>query len=199
MQRVFVLLLLGLIFALGLISAQGADTQGGTTGGAGQEAEEVTAEEPLIQISQDEGFGQYLTDAEGRALYVFLADDETFSADGQKISSCYDECAENWPPLLARVEAVAGEGVDASLLNVIERSDATAQVRYNNWPLYYFSGDENPGDINGHAIEAFGARWHLISAEGEPIGADSEGTTGGEGATGGEGVTGGEGTTGGGN
>jgi predicted lipoprotein with Yx(FWY)xxD motif len=38
-------------------------------------------------------------------------------------------------------------------------------VTYNGWPLYYFAGDEEPGDINGQGEEDF----FVISPEGDKI------------------------------
>jgi predicted lipoprotein with Yx(FWY)xxD motif len=45
---------------------------------------------------------------EGRTLYLFTND-----ADG--VPTCYDDCATNWPPLLATGEVAVGTGLDAAL------------------------------------------------------------------------------------
>lgn len=138
-------------------------------------------------MSENETFGQYLTDTEGRSLYIFLEDGlGVVEPVGETVpgSTCYDQCAENWPPLITELwplpEESIGEGVDASLINTIQRdSDATQadddegdaeallQLTYNGWPLYYFANDQNPGDVNGQGV---GDNWYLISPEGEPVG-----------------------------
>ena len=63
-------------------------------------------------------------------------------------------------------EAMAGEGVDATLLGTITRDDGSTQVTYNGWPLYYFQDDAAPGDTNGQGL---GGVWFLVSPEGEAI------------------------------
>lgn len=103
--------------------------------------------------------GSILVDAEGRTLYVFLND-----SGGE--STCYGECAANWPALATDGEPQAGEGVEASLLGTTEREDGTVQVTYNVMPLYYFAADEAPGDTNGQGV---GDVWYVVSPEGEPI------------------------------
>lgn len=122
-----------------------------------------------VEVSQQEPYGEYLTDAEGMSLYLF-------EADSEGTSTCYDSCAEAWPPLLTEAEPVAGEGVDETLLGTIERDDGTTQITYNDWPLYYFVRDEQPGDTAGHEVEGFGAPWYLVSPDGQAIEAEEEET-----------------------
>ena len=64
------------------------------------------------------------------------------------------------------LEAMAGEGVDATLLGTITRDDGSTQVTYNGWPLYYFQDDAAAGDTNGQGL---GGVWFLVSPEGEAI------------------------------
>lgn len=66
-------------------------------------------------------------------------------------------------------EAIAGEGVDATLLGTLTRDDGTTQVTYNGWPLYFFAADTAPGDTNGQGIDEFGGLWFLVSPTGEAI------------------------------
>ncbi|MDQ3399112.1 MAG: superoxide dismutase family protein [Deinococcota bacterium] len=122
------------------------------------------AQEVTLQVAEDETLGDYLTDAAGMTLYLFLNDSEN-------TSNCYDQCAENWPPLLSEGEPEAAEGVDASLIGTAERTDGSTQVTYNGWPLYYFARDENPGDISGQDV---GEVWYVVSPEGERVGEEGE-------------------------
>lgn len=113
--------------------------------------------------SDDSEFGLILTDRRGNTLYAFLPDE-------QGPSTCYDDCAANWPPLTARGELeVSGndeDPTDAGLLATARRDDGGRQVTYNGWPLYFFAGDEGPGDANGQGV---GDVWYVVSPEGEPI------------------------------
>ncbi|MCS7221609.1 MAG: hypothetical protein N0A15_09980 [Anaerolineae bacterium] len=110
-------------------------------------------------VASNEQLGSFLVDAKGMTLYIFLN-------DTPNTSNCYDACARNWPPLLVEGAPVAGEGVDASLLGTTQRKDGTTQVTYNGWPLYYFVGDEKPGDTNGQGVREV---WFVISPQGEKI------------------------------
>lgn len=122
---------------------------------------------PVVQTGEKEGIGPYLVDANGRSLYLFLAD----TTGGRATSTCYDACAEAWPPLLAEGgPGVAGPGVQDTLLGTMQRRDGTTQVTYNAWPLYYFAQDTRPGDTRGRDVEGFGAEWYLVTPQGEPAG-----------------------------
>jgi predicted lipoprotein with Yx(FWY)xxD motif len=52
------------------------------------------------------------------------------------------------------------------MLGTITRDDGTMQATYNGWPLYYYSGDAAPGDINGQGMEGL---WFLVSDLGDAI------------------------------
>lgn len=129
---------------------EGPDATSSPTGDRSRETE-IEAE--------DSALGTILTDSEGNTLYLFLND-----ADGE--STCYDECEANWPPLLARGEVKVDDELDASLLGTTERRDGKAQVTYAGMPLYYFAGDQRPGDTNGQGI---GDVWHVVAPDGTPI------------------------------
>jgi len=120
-----------------------------------------TSPEPtgaLVETA-DSDLGTIVTDSEGMTLYFFLNDTSSES-------TCYEECAENWPAFATEGDPQAGEGVEASLLGTTTRTDETVQVTYNGKPLYYFAGDQNPGDTNGQGI---GDVWYAASSDGEPI------------------------------
>lgn len=126
-------------------------------------------EQAKLEVAQKEPLGKYITDAEGMSLYMF-------EADSEQNSTCFDACAEAWPPLLTRSDPQAAEGVDKALLGTIERegTEEAMQVTYAGWPLYYFARDEAPGDTEGQDIEGFGAEWYLLTPEGEKVHAEGE-------------------------
>ena len=62
-------------------------------------------------------------------------------------------------------DPAAGDGVDGGLLSTLTREDGSAQVTYNGRPVYYYAGDEKPGDTNGHEV---GGVWFAVSTVVEP-------------------------------
>lgn len=121
-----------------------------------------------VEVEQSEEHGSYLTDADGRALYLFTTDQQ--GGDGTMAqSTCYDACADAWPPMLVDGEPEAGEQVDASLLGTFERDDGSSQVTYNGWPLYYFIQDQGPGEATGQDKHGFGGEWYLLTPEGQMV------------------------------
>jgi hypothetical protein len=55
------------------------------------------------------------------------------------------------------------------MVGTTTRSDGGTQVTYDGHPLYYYSGDQKAGDINGEGSDAFGAEWYLVSPNGETV------------------------------
>lgn len=122
------------------------------------EAPPTTAalEPPYVTIGETD-LGAVLTDDTGMTLYLF-------TPDAQGDSTCAGGCATTWPPFTGDVSA--GTGVDASLLGSITRGDGSIQATYNGWPLYYYSGDTEPGHTRGQGI---GGVWWVIDAEGNAV------------------------------
>lgn len=125
------------------------------------DAEEAPAEEDEgAEVAlADSDLGEILVDGDGLSLYLFEADE-----DGE--STCYGDCATNWPPLLTEGDPVPGDGVDGGLLATAEREDGSAQVTYAGHPLYYWVGDEEPGDVEGQGVQDV---WWLVDAEGNAV------------------------------
>lgn len=117
-----------------------------------------------IEVDSIERFGLYLTDAKGRALYMFTGDTRG------KSSACYVNCSEAWPPLLTTDKPVAvASAVNKNMLGTIKRHDGSLQVTYNGWPLYYFKKDQGQGEITGQDVNGFGGDWYLMSPNGSFI------------------------------
>jgi predicted lipoprotein with Yx(FWY)xxD motif len=128
-------------------------------------ADTPTSSVPVTGVStvnvSESTSGSILVDNQGRSLYVFSADTQNAGT-----SACTGDCLTNWPPLLSMELPTAGEGLDATKLSTITRDDGTQQVTYNGWPLYLYSGDTAPGDLNGQGV---GGKWYLISPDGTMI------------------------------
>ncbi len=173
MNRIaFPSILLALIAAL-LIAGCGDD--GGAGGGYGGKGGDTTAavdttaapnpEEgaTFVSVAAVPSLGRVLVDSSGLTLYDFHKDQGT-------TSSCYDECAGIWPPLLTDGAPHASNGAQAGLLGTTQRKDGTTQVTYAGHPLYTYVEDKGPGDAKGNDIDSFGGEWYALT----PSGAEPE-------------------------
>jgi len=102
--------------------------------------------------------GPVLTDQAGRVLYGFTRDKE-------KAAACDAGCVAVWPALAGK-GTVAGDGAKAALLGEAPVGDATPQVTYNGWPLYYYVGDAVPGEANGAGVDG---EWFPVAPDGSLI------------------------------
>ncbi|EKF40982.1 COG4315 family predicted lipoprotein [Nitratireductor indicus] len=93
---------------------------------------------------------EVLTDAKGMTLYIF-------DKDSAGMSNCYEQCAANWPPLMAGANAMA-DG-DFSL---VERKDGAKQWAHKGMPLYLWKNDMKPGDMSGDGVNGV---WHTAKAD----------------------------------
>ena len=107
-------------------------------------------------------FGKVLFAGSGRSLYLFKRD------KGSR-STCSGACAKAWPPFLTTKAPKAGAGARASLLGTTKRANGALQATYAGHPLYYFSGDTKPGQINCQNVVEFGGRWLVVSPRGAPV------------------------------
>jgi predicted lipoprotein with Yx(FWY)xxD motif len=130
----------------------------------------MNAQSGTVAAANAGSLGRILVDSQGRTLYLFRGD------TGMK-STCFGECASQWPPLRAGSEPTVGGGIKTAAVGTTPRSDGKPQVTYNGHPLYLFSGDQQPGDTNGQGITAFGAQWFAVT----PTGAQASGNAGGMG------------------
>lgn len=143
-------LVIGLLVVIGTsfgFAQSGEAAAGGASGPA------------ALGVSQTGDLGEFLVDAEGMTLYLFTKDTDN-------ASTCYDDCATAWPPLLTDGDPTLGEGLDAALVGTTERTDGTTQVTYGGWPLYYWVKDAAPGDTTGQDV---GEVWYVVSPAGEAV------------------------------
>ncbi|MGD9712049.1 MAG: cupredoxin domain-containing protein [Thermomicrobiales bacterium] len=108
---------------------------------------------PSVFVREDPVLGRYLADPAGMTLYLFSND--TMAGE----STCYDDCATNWPPFTAEEPLSLPLGVGGEL-TLIERTDGSTQVAYNGMPLYYFARDQQAGDLTGQGV---GDVWWIVA------------------------------------
>ena len=82
-------------------------------------------------------------------VYVF---DNDLNAPGS--SNCNGGCASAWPPVYVTDDMPSG----VVGLGSIERVDGSSQVTFNDRPLYFYVGDQQPGQTNGDGIPG----WHKV-------------------------------------
>lgn len=100
--------------------------------------------------TMDTSAGKVYTDEKGMTLYIF-------DKDEANKSNCYDDCAKNWPPLMAAADAKPeGEWT------IVERKDGTKMWAYDGKPVYTFVKDTKPGDVTGDGV---GGVWHVSKAD----------------------------------
>ena len=81
-----------------------------------------------------------LVDAKMMTLY-------SFTKDTAGVSNCYDNCAKNWPPLMA-----AADAKPMGDWTIVTRKDGTRQWAYEGVPLYTWIKDTKPGDATGDGV-----------------------------------------------
>jgi len=128
MTKLKLLMGIGLASLLAMPGVMAADYLGGTVKSVDMDGKSV------------------LTDANGMTLYIF-------DKDTAGVTNCYDQCATNWPPLMAE-EGAAPEGE----FTLVERTDGTTMWAYKGMPLYLWVKDTKAGDITGDGV---GGVWHL--------------------------------------
>jgi predicted lipoprotein with Yx(FWY)xxD motif len=132
---------------------------------AGQSTPQPTqqpASTPVIQVPDtikkaDTAFGAVLVDGQGKTLYYYTRDVPASGA-----SACDDICIQAWPVFSAVTISVSSP-LNPADFGSITRADGTRQTTYMGRPLYYYSGDTAPGEINGSGINKV---WYVANIAG---------------------------------
>ena len=109
--------------------------------------------------SGDTSLGKVLVSASGRTIYAL-------TTDTKSKSSCTGACAQVWPPILVGKGWNAAAGLDRSRFSTTPRDGDTLQLVAGQWPLYTFSGDLKPGDVNG---QGSGGVWFAVGTNGKLV------------------------------
>jgi predicted lipoprotein with Yx(FWY)xxD motif len=115
----------------------------------------------ILNVMEDTSGAMFLGNEAGKAVYINNKD--TFDT-----SSCYDACAQEWPPVLSADgdTSAVSDGVDATKVGTLTRTDGSIQLTYNGWPLYTYASDTQSGDMLGQGMDG---TWYLISPDGQPV------------------------------
>ncbi len=111
-------------------------------------------ESASVELTSSNQFGKYLVDAAGRTLYFFTKD-----ASGSSV--CEGGCLAAWPAFKMEGNDI-GDGLNTADFGTITRADGTQQTTYKGWPLYYFGGDAEAGQING---DGSGEVWYVAKPD----------------------------------
>jgi predicted lipoprotein with Yx(FWY)xxD motif len=116
-------------------SSSGGGTQTVNTGSGGGSAAPASA----VQTHSGPD-GKFMTDDQGRTVYIFSKDTST-------TSTCSGDCAKEWPPYVA----------------------SGSQVVFKGHPLYFFANDKSAGDANGQGLNDFGGLWTTVAPTGHAV------------------------------
>jgi predicted lipoprotein with Yx(FWY)xxD motif len=160
-RTTFTSLAAAVVVPLAALAVAGCGAGGGTDASTAR-PKIANGHATTVGVADEGNLGKILVDSQGRTLYLFQKDSGTKS-------TCFGECASDWPPLRAAGTPTVGDGAKASLVATTARSDGNPEITYNGHPLYLFAGDKQPGDTNGQGLTAFGGGWFALSAAGSQI------------------------------
>jgi predicted lipoprotein with Yx(FWY)xxD motif len=116
----------------------------------------ATSDTYTVDVATSEELGTYMTNESFFTLYHYLGD-----PPGKGISTCYDSCAQNWPPFYVENLTVNPE-LNSRDFSVITRDDGTKQLVFRGWPLYLFVGDTEPNEIKGQGKNGV---WFIVEPQ----------------------------------
>jgi predicted lipoprotein with Yx(FWY)xxD motif len=133
-----------------------ADTRPGDTGGENVlKVWFVIKPDESVLIAHTSDLGLYLTDTAGKTLYYF-------TNDAAGTSACTGACLTKWPAFYAD-PVTAPSVLKPSDFSAFTRADGIKQTAFMGRPLYTYTGDAKPGDVNG---QGFGNVWYVANVSG---------------------------------
>ena len=119
-------------------------------GAAGCGGYDSSSNGPALMLAPDARVGSHLVDGSGRSLYYF-GKDLPASGSNAAVSNCTGGCLAAWP--IFHAGNAAFQGIDAADVGEITGSEGSLQTTYRGWPLYYFAGDSQAGDVHGEGVD----------------------------------------------
>ena len=143
----------------GMMGTNGSENQGNMgqpSGGAMQEPKDtgIIGSNLALGTNSNASLGTYLIGYNGMTVY-------SKSNDTTGVSSCYDACAQNWPPYVVsptdNIHQLKAGVMGAVAVAV--RTDGKLQLTYNGKPLYFYVGDASGSDARGQGM---GGVWMVV-------------------------------------
>lgn len=144
-----------LVLGLAGLTACGDESDTPAAGGAGATAASGTK----LATAEVAGLGKVVVDGNGRTVYIF-------DKDTSGKSNCEGDCLAKWPVVPAGESAPQLDGIDASLVGSVTRSDGSKQLSIGGLPIYLFAQDTKAGEAKGQAV---GDVWWVVGADGKKI------------------------------
>lgn len=136
---------------------------GGDTGGGSQ----PDLPDPVLAVGSNSSLGAFLTGSTGSAQPGF----SLYTTSG----TCTGGCLDNWPAVLVDDPAVINDpGGITNTIGSVEFGQVDCQTKWqvtlDGQPLYFYAGDDAPGDTNGDNL----GPWSIASVERLPKLSDQE-------------------------
>jgi predicted lipoprotein with Yx(FWY)xxD motif len=137
------------------LAACGGGASSTTTGGAGSAGGTTPASASGLHTATT-SLGKVLVDGQGRTVYLL-------TADSRGTSTCGTDCLSFWPAV--------GQGHSKLAVPVgsTKTPDGTPTATVAGQPVYTFSLDHQPGDVNGEGVTEFGGTWYAVSPSGQAV------------------------------
>lgn len=159
--------LLSLAGSLGLVAALAACGSSGSSGSsasatsapAAATGSSMAASSGVALRMAKTPLGTVVVDSKGRTIYQYDKDTQ-----GTKTSACVGSCVGLWPAVYVtgtpKVSGVTGK------VGTISAAGGKKQLTLNGWPLYYYAGDSNSGQVNGQGVDGI---WWVLTSSGNKI------------------------------
>jgi predicted lipoprotein with Yx(FWY)xxD motif len=115
----------------------------------------------VLTATSNDTLGQVVVDGKGFTLYRFDKD-----TPKPAVSNCFGPCAKTWPPVKFTGKFRL-KGIPRSAIGNIMTKDGICQATINGWPIYHYSKDTAPGQINGQGV---GGTWFAVAPDGKKAG-----------------------------
>ncbi len=136
----------------------GVSTIDAESNGSTAESAATSEDTSTVVATGSSEFGDILVGEGGLSLYGFTDD-----VDGQP--TCSGGCADAWPALIVEGDDLPA-GLDPEIFSIVEGVDGASQLKAGKWPLYFFAGDSEAGQVNG---QNSGGVWFVVSPDGSLI------------------------------
>lgn len=149
--------LIAIAVALLVAACGGSDGKPAALTTTTQATTTTTIPPPTVVTKVDPKLGEILADSTGLTLYTLTANNVAVA--------CETTCPSVWPALeVAPGGRIPTGGVGVGPLGVAPGPNGSQLVTAGGLPLYRFTQDKTPADVNGEGIKSFGGTWHVVKA-----------------------------------